>query len=210
MEELPNTKNNPTEPMVFKTTSFVKPDQSIGVLPALGFFDMKNFFIIILLIIVIFTYFGINLFSILGDAIQAGTVFITPVLNSIFELLGYTTGSAINAVADVTADVARTGIDIAEGTVQDVGNLLIGERSVGRSGMVRNPSDPRPDIPENSIQKSMTSAKTKWCLVGEYQNKRGCIDVSESDKCLSGEIFPNEEMCISGNRPQFQTNNNRS
>ena len=56
--------------------------------------------------------------------------------------------------------------------------------------------EPSPDVSENTIQKSLNSNKTKWCLAGEYQNKRGCINLSESDKCMSGQVFPTEEMCL--------------
>ena len=155
----------------------------------------------------ILTYLGINILRILGDAIQSGVEIVTPAFTSFLDLMGDSTGTALNKVSEVTADIATTGVSLADGAVHDVGNLLIGDKTVGRSsGDRRQQQDPRPDVPENSIQKSLSSAKTKWCLVGEYQNKRGCIDISESDKCMSGQVFPNEETCMLGN-PQFQNNN---
>lgn len=209
MEEMPNQD---PKPMVFsKAVVANKENQNTNTnanmnmnMPALGFFDLdlKNILIISLLLIVVLTYLGINVLSILGNAIQYGVIIISPVVNSFLDILGDSAGNALNTVSDVTANVAKTGVDIADGTVHDVGNLLIGVES-GRPPYRGN--DPRPDAPEDSIQKSLASAKTKWCLVGEYQNKRGCIDISESDKCMSGEVFPNEEMCKLG-KPQFQTN----
>jgi hypothetical protein len=157
-------------------------------------FDWKSILILILLVLVIFSYYGINLLSLLGDALQTWVSKISPIFTSFFDLLGDSTGSAINKTAELTSDAAKVGIDIAEGSIQDIGNLLIGDKSIGKSHSKKQ--DPEPDASENSIQKSLSSAKTKWCLVGEYQNKRGCIDISESDKCLSGEVFPNEKMCL--------------
>jgi len=55
---------------------------------------------------------------------------------------------------------------------------------------------PEPDNATNPIQKPISSGKTNWCLVGEYQGRRGCIQVSEQDRCLSGQIFPNQQMCM--------------
>ncbi len=207
MEEMPNQNQNP-QPMVFTkavANNNDKENQKTNM-PALGFFDMdlKMFFIFVLLFIVVLTYFGINLLIIGGNAIQSAVLILSPAATSFLDILGDSTGHTINAVSDVTADVAKTGVDIADGTIKNVGNLLIGEESVG-VGPHRKMQDPRPDAPEDSIQKSLSSSKTKWCLVGEYQNKRGCIDISESDKCMSGEVFPNEEMCRLG-KPQFQTN----
>ena len=202
MEELPPPTK--TEPMVFE-----RPQKTSAALPlpALGgLFDGKNLLIFILLILVIFTYFGINLLKILGDAIQDSVSVLAPFITYVLEFIGITTGHAINSISGATATVAKTGVEIADGTVQNIGNLLIGDNTIGSAPLQkRGLLDPRPDAPEDSIQKSLTAAKTKWCLVGEYQNKRGCIDISESDKCMSGEIFPNEETCMLG-KPQFQTN----
>jgi hypothetical protein len=55
---------------------------------------------------------------------------------------------------------------------------------------------PQPDTTTNPIQKPISSGKTNWCLVGEYQGRRGCIQISEQHKCLSGQIFPNQQMCM--------------
>lgn len=209
MEELPNDRPKTPAPLSFSTTSkksFIAPantnssPSTITAAPALGFFDWKTIFIIILLIIVVFTYYGVNLLHILGDAIGTGVSKLSPSFSSFFGLVGDSTGSAINNAADITADAAKAGVDIAEGTVQNVGNIIIGDEAVGHGP--RKPYDPQPDAPENTIQKSLSSSKTKWCLVGEYQNKRGCIDISESDKCLSGQVFPNEEMCLGGIQSQ--------
>ena len=162
---------------------------------SLGFFDMKTWIIIILLVLVVFSYYGIQLLNIFGDAINNGVNNLSPIFKNFLELLGYSTGTALNKTADLTADVAKTGIDVAEGTVQNIGNLMIGDEAVGKSSK-HVLHEPAPDSPEDTIQKSLSSSKTKWCLVGEYQNKRGCIDISESDKCMSGQVFPNEEMCL--------------
>ena len=57
-------------------------------------------------------------------------------------------------------------------------------------------NEPSPDTSENNIQKPITSDKNVWCLVGEYEGKRGCVEVNDASKCLSGQVFPNEQMCL--------------
>lgn len=203
MEEIPKDRPKTPPPISF-STSMKKNTINSDSLPynyqpvssSLGFFDWKMFFIFLLLIIVILTYFGINVLHIFGDAIETGLSNLSPSFKSFFGLVGDSTGSAINNAADITAGAAKAGIDVAEGTVQSVGNIIIGDEAVGHGP--RKSYDPQPDAPEDPIQKSLASSKTKWCLVGEYQDKRGCIDISESDKCLSGQVFPNEEMCLGG------------
>ena len=158
----------------------------------------KTIMIIILVILVILSYYGIHILNKSGDLLNNIITKVKPLVDSLLDFVGYSTGTAINKTADITADVAKHGIDIAEGTVQNIGNILIGDEAIGKpsSKNKRTLKEPEADAPEDTIQKSLSSSKTKWCLVGEYKNKRGCIDISESDKCMSGQIFPNEKMCL--------------
>lgn len=41
--------------------------------------------------------------------------------------------------------------------------------------------------------------KSGWCLVGQEQGFRSCIEVNEFDKCLSGNIFPSKDICTNPN-----------
>ena len=40
------------------------------------------------------------------------------------------------------------------------------------------------------------SSKTGWCYIGEEGGNRSCIDVGDNDLCMSGNIFPSQEICI--------------
>ena len=41
--------------------------------------------------------------------------------------------------------------------------------------------------------------KSGWCLVGQDQGFRSCIEVNEFDKCISGNIFPSKDICTNPN-----------
>ena len=62
--------------------------------------------------------------------------------------------------------------------------------------------EPSPDTSTNPIQKPISSGKSNWCLVGEYQGRRGCIEINETDKCMSGQIFPSQYTCLNPNFSQ--------
>jgi len=49
---------------------------------------------------------------------------IKPLIYQILSIFGYTAGTVINTTADVVADTSKFGIDIAEGSVKNIGNLL--------------------------------------------------------------------------------------
>jgi hypothetical protein len=173
-----------------------------------GLFSNKNIIIILLIVLLVFSFLGINILTISGNIMQTFIQIFGPLVSQILSIFGYTTGTVLNKTADVVADTAKTGIDIAEGSIQSVGNILrdasqsnVDVRSKQSLDTVLNRgiltgNEPRADTTENPIQKPITSGKQNWCLVGEYQGKRGCIEVGEHDKCLSGQVFPNQKMCL--------------
>jgi hypothetical protein len=174
-------------------------------------FSTKNGIIILLCILLLLSFLGINLLNISGNIIQTIVNIFGPLVSQILSILGYTTGSLLNITADVASDTAKTGIDIAEGSIQSVGNILrdasqanVNEQSKASLDTALNkaanlsppPPVPKPDSTENPIQNPITTNKAGWCLVGEYKGRRGCIEVTEQDKCLSGQVYPSQKMCL--------------
>lgn len=171
-----------------------------------GLFSNKNFIIIVLVILLVLSFLGINLVIVGGNLLQDIVQFLSPLVNQITSIFGYTAGTVINKSTDVIADTAKTTIDIAGGTLHSVGDILRNssepvalaslqlDNSINKAAVKHN--EPAPDAASNPIQKPIAAAKTNWCLVGEYQGRRGCIEIGEHDKCLSGQVFPDQKACI--------------
>lgn len=182
---------------------------------------MSNQVVIIgLLILLSLSFLGINIFIIIGNFVESFLKVVGPLVAQILSIFGYTTGTVLNKSADVAGDVARTGVDLAEGSLQSVGNVLRdasrkhvnpdavsgldsalntngpSRGSMGTVGTTGTYKEPAPSTTENPVQKPITSGKTGWCLVGEYEGKKGCVAVGEQDRCLSGQIFPSQVSCM--------------
>jgi hypothetical protein len=180
-------------------------------------FSNKNTIIMLLIFLLILSFLGINLLNISGDIVQRISNIFGPVFVNFLSLFGYTTGTVINKTADVVADASKTGIDIAEGTAQSVGGLFLkASQNLSNQPSEEKPQpqqqpelkkekkpDPQPDTTKNPIQKPISSIKARWCLVGEYEGRRGCIAINEHDKCLSGQVFPTQQMCLN---PTYTSN----
>lgn len=176
--------------------------------------NMQTILIIFLLLLLLIIISGLNIFNILGSFFQDLANFFGPVITRFLNALGYSAGTALDKVSDVSADVAKGGIDLVDGALNDVGGLLKGSTtsappltsphptspspptSPPPNTPTEPPKEPSPDSSENNIQKPITSDKWNWCLVGEYQNKRGCVEITDSDKCMSGQVFPSQKMCL--------------
>ena len=175
-------------------------------------FSNKNGIIIFLLILVILSFLGINMLSISGNLLEEMSKIFGPTFKNVASILGYSTGELVETTADVGADAAKFGIDIAEGSVHSVGKLLKSasepglnndikknlELSLSRPKSTANTPEksPEPSQSADSIHRSISSKKGGWCFVGEDAGSRGCISVDEHDKCMSGQIFPSKESCM--------------
>ena len=175
-------------------------------------FSNKNGIIIFLLILVILSFLGINMLAISGNILEEMSKIFGPTFKNVASILGYSTGELVETTADVGADAAKLGIDIAEGSVHSVGKLLKTaseqglndnikknlELSLSRPKPTANTPEksPEPSQSADSIHRSISSKKGGWCFVGEDAGTRGCVSVDEHDKCMSGQIFPSRESCI--------------
>jgi len=228
-----------------------------------------NTLIIIILVIVLFSFTGFFILDILKYII----IKLYKTIIGLLSFLGFTSGVIIDKTSNILADTSKTGIDIANGTVNDIGNLFIQSSQKGVVPSLRDlinttadqstvfnsmnipqqtdppsinlfsenyfsnffnnilneprkleqrifpitttsvytdddsttntnnvgtpyPREPQPDSTENPIQNPISSNKMNWCLVGEFNKKRGCVPVADETKCLSGQVFPNQAMCL--------------
>ena len=58
---------------------------------------------------------------------------------------------------------------------------------------------PMPDDAGSVTQLSKAKNKSGFCYIGEDRGFRSCISVGEGDTCMSGDIFPSQELCINPN-----------
>jgi len=180
-------------------------------------FSNKNTIIIGLIFLLVLSFLGINLLNMFGGVVQKTSELFGPVFMKLLATFGYTTGTVIDKTTDVVTDISKTGIDIAGGAAHDIGDLFKKasegkqfnpdidlEKSINEPKKTEEKhEEPEPDTTTNPIQNPISSVKARWCLVGEYEGRRGCIEISDHDKCLSGQVFPTQQMCLN---PTYTSN----
>jgi hypothetical protein len=62
-----------------------------------------------------------------------------------------------------------------------------------------NGEDYQADDSTSSIQMSSTTGKSGWCYIGEERGYRTCAEVGVNDTCMSGDIFPSQQICVNPN-----------
>ena len=178
----------------------------------------------LLVIFVILSFLGVNLFSNLAEVSDWFGKTLGPIFRKILGLVGITTVKVSEKAVDVTATGAKTGIDIAAGTLQSGLGVIEGQLKNAKQSMDEKQSGagtkqsgagtnsdtlndalseshsqlPEPDDATSSTQKN-GSGKAGFCYIGEDRGFRSCIKVNEDDTCMSGQIFPSSDICVNPN-----------
>ena len=185
-------------------------------------FSSKNFVIIFLLVVLTFSLLGINLFKLVGDVFDNVVTILKPVVSQSVSIFSSSTGTLINTGADTIEDAAKITGEVASGSLHSLGNLLIKSSNNINIENTTSPPTTKLDVAVNTsapeqtegpvpnettspIQTTIPASKSNWCLVGDYKNTRGCVKMADHDKCMSGQIYPSQSVCLN---PTISQNNN--
>jgi len=81
--------------------------------------------IIVLTVFLILATLGINVFTAIGKIFESAFDVIKPVTYNIISDIEFTSGSVINDTSNLLSDTTKRGVDILNGTIQDIGGLLV-------------------------------------------------------------------------------------
>ena len=162
------------------------------------------------IIIIIISLLGLNIFGFLENITEK----ITELIRPIAAFFGYNLGETIKTTVSTSAIGTKGIVDVAEDTI--TGGVDVLEKELKpKNKQNRNKIDnsfldqsvpnitkpeevPEPDDSGSRTQMKYTG-KSGYCYIGEDRGFRNCIKVGENDKCMSGDIFPSQEICINPN-----------
>lgn len=192
-----------------------------GIFSSLASISMTTWIIIILIL----AFLGFNIFVYLAKGTQDITSFFTPIITKILTAFGMatsevvdTTATGAKAVVNTTADVVDTGLTNLQNALPEgkkspttAGGTSL-QNSIPHADVMQNNAlnqamnktnvqknigqtqDYEADDTSSSIQK--TQSKGGYCYIGEERGYRSCMQVDSGDMCMSGEIFPTNEICV--------------
>ena len=198
-----------------------------------------------IIILLILTFLGFNIFVYLAKGTQGISDFFAPIINKITSIFGGVTGQVVSVSAEgskALVSTAAQGTQSAVGATADVVNA--GLSGVQQASQAQPPSqqtqtslksqpvntqqvdimqantlnralntstsqkqqangeDYQADDSTSSIQMSSTTGKAGWCYIGEERGFRTCAEVGVNDTCMSGNIFPSQQICVNPNLRQ--------
>lgn len=153
--------------------------------------DAWSSFIKVLLIVIILSILGINVFYYVARATDS----IAGATKGVAEL----TGGAVSKTLGLAGEGIKTTADIAAGVTKDAVDVTGGILSSGVKDLERvldisvAQRVPRSDSSSSSVQEPR---KSGYCYIGSEKGFRSCMYVNKTDQCMSGEVYPSMDICI--------------
>jgi hypothetical protein len=179
----------------------------------------------IIIVILVLALLGLNIFTYLAKGTEEITSLIDNIFGPILKFFGYATLQTTKQVIETGAEGTKAGIDIVAGTavsgINKIEQVATGKQAessiqggsatdISIDGWQENPLDKAlynakqeyanqqvmPDEANSNIQ---YSGKAGYCYIGDSNGVRTCAKVGVNDTCMSGDIYPSNEICINPN-----------
>ena len=177
------------------------------------------------LIILILGFLGFNIFVYLAKGTQDINNFFGPLVKKITSIFVGVTGQVVDVSAEGAKAVVNTSANVVTTGLSGVQNITPTQQNstTKMKGQDINTSFPQGDVAQaNTINKAINSStaqkqqvngedyqadeasssiqngapKAGWCYIGEDRGFRSCAEVGVNDTCMSGDIFPTQQICV--------------
>ena len=207
----------PEMPDIFSTNT--SPDVSSN--SGTGFFEgLQNMSAMTwILIILILAFLGFNIFVYLAKGTETINSVFSPIISLFSGIFGDTVGQVVDVSAEGAKSVVSTTAGVADAGLTGVQQITPNKASSSVSSVPVTKN--QPDLmSNNSLNKALNTSqssqspnndyqadeassniqsgppKSGWCYIGEDRGFRTCAEVGPNDKCISGDIFPSQDLCV--------------
>ena len=105
------------------------------------------------------------------------------------------TNTTSNATAQKASSSQKNSMPVQQ-QIQEAGSVY--EWNQGSLDSALNDASKQPE-PMPSESTNYTTGKAGWCFIGEDRGIRSCSQVGVNDMCMSGDIFPTQDVCMNPN-----------
>jgi hypothetical protein len=214
-----DSANNNISETVLQSSETAFPSSTFSSSDDNGFFDsLKNINVTTwIVIILILAFLGFNIFAYLAKGTQDLTNFFTPLLSKIFGTTVAVVGQSVDVSAEgakivvgETADVIDSGLTAIQDITPNVAPSSVKGQPVNQQRVditqqstlnraLNTAQSQQPPQQDYEAHDAASSMKSGWCYIGEDRGFRSCAQVGDNDKCMSGDIFPTQEVCVNPN-----------
>ena len=174
------------------------------------------------LIILILAFLGFNVFVYLAKGTQEVNQLLAPLITKIAGFIAFFTGQTVNTTSEGAKHVVTTGATAVNDGLSAVQEVAAPSSmpGVGEPVQQAQPQQQQQQLETNTLNRALNTAqsthpnnndyetddasskiqsgvpKSGWCYIGEDRGFRTCGQVGVNDTCMSGNIFPTQEICV--------------
>lgn len=121
------------------------------------------------------------------------------------DLVANTTTGAIDSVENVAnttttqKPIAQKAVSSQKGSMPVNGSVNEWNQSALDSALNDASKSPEPEPDESLSSVQSSSGKAGWCYIGVDRDIRTCSQIGVNDQCMSGDIFPSQDICMNPN-----------
>lgn len=188
-----------------------------------------------LIIFLILSFFGFNIFYYLAKGTQDVTNFLSPFIESVLDFFAYATSTVVDVTAAGTQNIINSGTKVANKELNEIQSRAenvqdktsptsLKSEPVQHQGQGQGQGQSQGEMQNNTLNNTLNTAtanyymnnmnnslyeadestskiqsggnKSGWCYIGEDRGFRSCVQVGQQDTCMSGDIFPTQEICV--------------
>ena len=215
---IPNTSSSLNTIQTNKSPGSLSSSNSLMISQDNLFDKIKNIkWWVWLIVFFILAFLGFNIFTYLGNF----TDFLIDLWNSFAGWLNKHFGTNFSELAKQTINVSATGAKGAVDVVQSSANTgidMVSNSEGSEMAPAQDQKEPPPQEIDNIVQNGGVPSKGEddieaapayssvgsvgqagWCFIGEDQGVRTCSKVGQNDVCMSGDVFPTQDVCVNPN-----------
>lgn len=175
------------------------------------------------IIIFVLIFLGFNIFVYLAKGSELVNKYTEPIIKVLFGNTIATTGQIVDVSSEGTKGVLKATNTIVKSGINETQKFgkKMKQQELNNSDLNNDDDDTDENTENNNYnnkdnntlnnalniakaketnnndyQANESETKSGWCFIGLDKNVRTCMKISDSDKCMSGNIFPSQEICI--------------
>ena len=163
--------------------------------------------IFILLLILILSFFGINIFKYLSYIVDYITNLLKPLISKSSSYISNVLRNILSVssvgskkIIDTGSETSKNIIDTSSKGLTSGINLL--QNNLKKKKPIVNPenenilSDDVKNKEQEPVPVKSSSSTSGYCFIGKINDMRSCAKVTSKEQCMSGDIYPTKDICI--------------
>lgn len=178
----------------------------------------------IIIIVLLLALLGFNIFAYLARGTEIGANLFDTIVVPVLKWFGYTSLTTTKQVIQTSGTGAKTGIDIVTDTTSQTIDTITNnqqqpkptqaptqqynepvQQQIQQAGSAMEWQQDSLEValsnasssqPGGQIEAANTSGESGWCYIGTDRGVRTCGEVGVNDMCMSGDVFPSQEICM--------------